>query len=71
MRRPAAAGGDEVAVKVHRRLGHAGGAGGEGEQARVVGGGAHGGEGRVVHAHRRFQAVIGCGVEEAQVLQGR
>ena len=57
VRREADAARHHVAMEVHRRLRLAGGAGGEGEQAGVVGGGVDVGERRVVARHQRFEAV--------------
>ena len=65
VRREADAARHHVAVEVHRRLRLAGGAGGEGEQAGVVGGGVDVGERRVVARHARLEAVGGRGVAEA------
>ena len=58
-------------MEVHRRLGHAGGAGREGEEAGVVGGGVDGGEGFVVALHRGFEAAVTARVEQAQVQRRR
>ena len=72
VRRPAGAGRHHVAVEVHRALGLAGGAGGEGHQAGVVGGGVD-----VVEASPSWRAIaasrpVGAGVvEEAQLRAAR
>ena len=73
VRRPAAAGGDHVAVKVHRALGHAGGAGGEREQATVVGRGVHGVERVGLQGHRSFQRarITRIAVEQQHLAQLR
>ena len=49
--------GQHVAMKMHRALGLAGGAGGEGDQCHIVGGGLHIVEVRVVTGQQAVQRV--------------
>jgi hypothetical protein len=69
MGRPAGAGGHHVAVEMHRGLGRAGGARGEGHQADVVGRGEQRLE--VVGPARRagLQRVVGAAVEQHHLAQ--
>jgi hypothetical protein len=71
MGRPADAGRDHVAVEVHGRLGLAGGARGEGEDAGVVARGVDVGEFGGLLRHRRFEAIGRGIVEPADVPQFR
>ncbi len=71
VRRPAGAGGHHVAVEVQCRLGLSGGAGGEGDQAGVVGSRVDVGEARRLAGHRRFEPVVGSAIEVQHMGQRR
>lgn len=71
MRRKAGAGRHHVAVEVHRRLGLAGGAAGEGQQRHVVGGGVDGGELRGLARGAGLQTTFGGHAEVQHLAQHR
>ena len=61
-----------VAVEVHGALGHAGGAGGEGDQTNIVVGGVAGGEVLIARLrHQRFETVGAAGAPIDDALERR